>query len=300
MHRTETHSYKVTPDGEIHIDLHWNPGQGGQSVLLWLHGGMLMIGSRQVVHPQQLELYVKAGYVVAAADYRLAPEAKLASIIEDIQDAYRWLRETGPELVPLDPEWIGVVGHSAGGYLTLMAGLCLEPRPRALVSFYGYGDIIGDWYSQPDSYYNTYAPVSEAEARGNIGHAVLTGTDFDSDLAGQRWNFYLYCRQNGLWPLEVSGHDPQDESDWFRPYCPAYNATPEFPPTMLIHGEDDTDVPVEQSIQMAEALAQQGVEHVLQILPGQPHGFDGKGLGDTVVVDTFSRILGFLDRHLRQ
>ena len=53
------------------------------------------------------------------------------------------MREKGPDLFQADPHRIAVIGRSPGGYLTLMAGFCLNPRPQALVAFYGYGDIAG-------------------------------------------------------------------------------------------------------------------------------------------------------------
>ena len=48
--------------------------------------------------------------------------------------------------------------------MALMAGFVLKPRPKALVSFYGYGDIAGEWYSRPDPFYNRQAPVPKEEA----------------------------------------------------------------------------------------------------------------------------------------
>jgi dipeptidyl aminopeptidase/acylaminoacyl peptidase len=192
-----------------------------------------------------------------------------------------------------------VIGHSAGGYLTLMAGFCVEPRPRALVSFYGYGDIIGEWYSRPDPFYRQSPLVTEAEAYETIGQQVLTGTRHEDAFAQYRYRFYLYCRQQGLWPQEVGGHDPDREAAWFRPYCPLHNISADYPPVLLLHGDQDSDVPVEQSIQMAAALQAQGVEHELRVLPGQPHGFDGQGPGDPVVAAAFEAVLAFLDRHLR-
>ncbi len=213
-----------------------------------------------------------------------------------LRDVYTWLRQTGPEVAAIDPERIAVIGHSAGGYLTLMAG-GLEPRPRALVAFYGYGDIIGPWYSQPDPFYCGYPAVPEAEARANVGQEVLTGMSFDSELAGRRWRSYLYYRQRGLWPQEVGGHDPHKEADWFRPYCPLQTVTPDYPPTLLLHGDEDTDVPVEQSRLMAQALAAQGVAQELRILPGQPHGFDGKGMDNPLVAEVFEQALAFLSQH---
>ena len=126
-------------------------------------------GSRQGFKPRQVDLYLHAGYTVISIDYRLAPESKLPDIIEDLQDAFLWIRGSGPGLLAIDPQRIAVVGHSAGGYLALMSGCCIQPRPKAIVSFYGYGDIVGDWYSKPDPFYCSQPTVSEKDS----GRAVL-------------------------------------------------------------------------------------------------------------------------------
>ena len=298
MNSKETYSYKTVADCEIRADVYRPAGDAIRPCILWLHGGALIFGSRETISPEQVTIYLEAGYTVVAVDYRLAPEAKLESIIEDIQDAYRWLRETGPELFLIDRERIAVIGHSAGGYLTLMTGFCVEPRPRALVSFYGYGDIIGSWYSRPDPFYRQVPLVPVEEAYENVGANVITGTLFEGSLAEKRYRFYLYCRQQGLWLQEVAGHDPDREANWFAPFCPVRNVTPDFPPTLLIHGDQDTDVPVQQSVLMMDTLKRHGVPHELAILPDRPHGFDSQGTGDPVVAAVFSQALGFLERHV--
>lgn len=106
---------------------------------------------------------------------------KLPEIITDLEDAFRWLREKGPAL-HLDLERLAVTGGSAGGYLTLMAGLRVQPRPRALVAYWGYGDVDGDWYTKPSEDYRKQSLASEAEARRGVGGAVITGIEPGIDM----------------------------------------------------------------------------------------------------------------------
>ena len=73
--------------------------------------------------------------MLVSIDYRLAPEVKLPAIIEDLKDAFTWIREKGPPLFHANPEKLVVSGGSAGGYLALMSGICVEPRPTALVAY---------------------------------------------------------------------------------------------------------------------------------------------------------------------
>jgi acetyl esterase/lipase len=299
MIRKQTLAYKPASGTDIHADVYRPDGASPLPGILWLHGGGLIFGDRTAIAPDQLERYLGAGFVVVSADYRLAPETKLDVIIEDLQDAYAWVRHQGPSRFGIDRDRISVVGHSAGGYLTLMSGFRVDPRPRALVSFYGYGDIVGSWYSRPDPHYCREPEVPQRDARRAVRSTAITGVPFDSPAAARRWRFYLYCRQHGLWPREVAGHDPEEEPSWFEPYCPLRSVGPDYPPTMLIHGDRDTDVPFEQSMLMARELERQGLEHELLALEGRGHRFDGVGLSEPLVAAVFDRVLSFLKTHSR-
>ena len=237
--------------------------------IVWIHGGALICGGRSGMAPYQLERYLSAGFTVISIDYRLAPETKLPSIIEDLQDAFQWVREEAPALFAIDPDRIAVVGHSAGGYLAQMAGFCVNPPPKAIVSFYGYGDIIGPWYSQPDPYYSSQGMIPLDKATESVGVLPVSNGDCDNRIL-----FYFYCRQHGLWPQEVAGKDPHSDPDWFSRFCPLQNVTGRYPPTLLVHGDQDTDVPYEQSVMMAAALETHQVDHQLLTLVGRGHVFD--------------------------
>ena len=294
----QTYIYKTVGDCQIKADFYLLPGDEVRPAILWIHGGALIMGRREFVPRDQLARYLDAGFALVSIDYRLAPETKVKGIIEDIQDAYAWLRAEGPRLFKIDPDRIAVIGNSAGGYLTLMTGFCVKPRPKALVAFYGYGDIAGEWYSRPDPFYCKRPAVPKEEAYKAVGGPVV------SEVIGpnQRGRFYLYCRQNGLWPKEVTGHDPDAEPRAFDPFCPVRNVTADYPPTLLLHGDRDTDVPYQQSVQMAEALKRQGVEHELITVANGGHGFDGAngGLKDPANAKRFDRVLDFLKRHTAQ
>ena len=244
-------------------------GDEVRPVIVWIHGGALISGTRNGPDLEQRRRYLQAGYVVVSIDYRLAPETKLKGIIEDVQAAFQWVREQGPTLYKIDPKKVAVIGHSAGGYLTLMTGFAVEPRPQALIPFYGYGDITNEWYSKPDPFYLKQPRVTKEEAFKSVGTKETTGP--------RQTKFYLYCRQNGLWPKEVAGFDPEKEPRAFDRFCPIRNVTKDYPPTLLLHGDKDTDVPHQQSVDMAAELKKHGVVHEFISMKGYGHGFDGKG-----------------------
>ena len=293
----ETCVYKTTPHCDIHLDVYRETSVPRPTpVIVWIHGGALIGGSRNGKKGTKIEpferWYISEGYTVVSIDYRLAPETKLPLIIEDVEDALKWVREKGPDCMAIDPDRLGVVGHSAGGYLALMTGT-FSPLPQAVVSFYGYSDIIGDWLSKPDPYYCQQPLVSQEEAyRGVQGPPVTqayqrSGTN----------KFYLYCRQNGLWPKEVGGRDPEEDPSFFRPYRPHLNISREYPPTLCLHGDQDTDVPYQQSVLMAEELTSAGIENELVLIEGGGHGFEG--LNDPNAPYVWKKVKAFLRKHLR-
>jgi dipeptidyl aminopeptidase/acylaminoacyl peptidase len=106
--------------------------------------------------------------------------------------------------------------------------------------------------------------VTKYDALQSVGKQVVS-----EDPDGDRGPFYLYTRQQGSWPVEVTGHDPDQEPDAFHPFCPVRNITDEYPPTLLLHGDEDTDVPHEQSVLMRAKLERYGVDHDMISLTGQ-------------------------------
>ncbi|MCJ8331635.1 MAG: prolyl oligopeptidase family serine peptidase, partial [Lentisphaeria bacterium] len=83
----------------------------------------------------------------------------------------------------------------------------------------------------------------------------------------------------------------------FTPYCPLQNVAADFPPTLLLHGENDTDVPYEQSVLMAAEFAKHGVEHAFVSIPDGAHGFDW-AMDKPLVKDAFQDVLKFLNKHM--
>src|SRR4051794_38417841 len=102
--------YKTVDNCLIYADVYRSPHPTGASIL-WVHGGMLMAGSRDNLPAAQMQRYVDAGYTVVSVDYRLAPETKLEAIISDIQSAYDWMREFGAREFGIDPDRIAVMGN---------------------------------------------------------------------------------------------------------------------------------------------------------------------------------------------
>lgn len=291
----ETHVYKTADGIQLKADVHHPSGTDQVPALIWIHGGGLMMGSRVMASytplRTQLHRYLQAGFAVIAIDYRLAPETKLDSIIQDVRDAIRWIRSEAASL-HIDDHRLVLIGHSAGAYLALLAGL--TEKMRAIVSWYGYGEISGEWYTEPDPYYLSMKPVDKNEALASVGNTPIVESPFPT----RRYTFYVYCRQQGLWPSVVTGFDWKEKARDLTRYSVLRQATESFPPTLFLHGSADLDVPYSESERLAERLKQLGVSHKLLILPGKGHGFDEHLLTDTGVSAAFDTVITFLRLHI--
>ena len=292
----KTYTYKTVGEVPIRADVYRADDSRVIPAVIWLHGGALIVGSRSAVPRQLLDLCRREGFALVSLDYRLAPEVKLPAIVQDVEDAFGWLGEQGPKRLRIDPARMVVTGGSAGGYLTLTTGFRVKPRPVALVAYWGYGDVDGDWYTKPSEYYRKQVPpVGKEEAYRAVGGGVLTGTEGEGQKA--RGRFYLYLRQNGLWTKEVTGFDPDKDRQALDAYCPVRNVSRVYPPTLLIHGTEDTDVPYEQSAAMSKELSRHKVPHELITVKGAGHGLAG---GDKKLVgEAHERAAAFIRRHLK-
>ncbi len=294
----ETYSYLAEGGCDLKADVYSPPRNTATPAILWIHPGGLITGGRDWLDSDQLAIYLEAGYTVVAIDHRLAPEHKLETIISDVEAAYAWLVAEGPARFNIDPARVAIVGHSAGGYLALLAGYRVEPLPKALVAFYGYGDLTGEWATQPSADHSARERISHADAlralEGSERNCVPTGS-----ARQNRFEYYVYLRQQGTWPLEVTGHDPKTEVAWFHSYEPVKNVTSDYPPTMLLHGRADRDVPFDRSALMVEKLESHGVESEWVTHSGWGHVFDQAGTQDPAVKQAFDMVIAFLDTHVR-
>jgi len=282
--------YKQDDQFTIKADFYRTNGENAP-VVVYIHGGGLVWGTREEISEDMIKLYTDNGIALYSIDYRLAPKTRLPDILEDVQDALHWIESEGPKQFSIDPKKIAVVGSSAGGFLALSTGT-FPRKPRAIVSFYGYGDIIGAWATSPSKFYCQKDMVPKELAQKLISDNVMTEASIE-----QRFLYYVYARQQGTWIQEITGVDPSVHKDALSKFCPKQNITKDFPPTLLLHGTKDTDVPYEQSVFMRAALLKEQVETKLITIPNGEHVFD-RDFHDPIVQDALKQVIEFLQNHL--
>jgi acetyl esterase/lipase len=103
------------------------PSSKRSRVVLYLHGGGYVLGSRRTHRELAARIAEAAQARVLVLDYRLAPEHPFPAAVEDATEAYRWLRAQG-----VAARSIAIAGDSAGGGLTLATLLALRDAGAVL------------------------------------------------------------------------------------------------------------------------------------------------------------------------
>ena len=242
------------------------PHEEPRPAVVLIHGGGMWTGSRaHMEHPaQQL---TRAGYVAFSVDYRLVDAADTSPItrgpirhrwpaqLDDVQRAVRWVRAHATEY-GIDPMRVGAFGWSAGGQLAALLGT-RDTR-------------------------DADAPLASYPSRV----ACVVDLAGDVDLGA-------YTQPPALQEvIALLGGSPQEVPERYRDASPLSWIDGRTTPFLVVHGDQDDVVPIEQSWRLVAALRAAGVKVQYVELAGAGH----EDLGwDRVGPPT----LAFLDHHLR-
>ena len=282
------------PSGEVHIDnIIYSCDAGYRPLMLDLrlpaatatgkpvplvimvHGGGWVFGSRRRQAPNLYEhnvvgRIIDAGYALAIIDYRLAREAKFPAQILDVRAAVRWLRAHA-EGFNIDPARVALWGESAGAHLVTMAAFATKNPEATSGEFFDVPDTVQaivEWYGPaditsllPEGAANMVEVGSEETVQGSEHPVVVAVTN-------SRWS-----------AAEMS---------------PITYVRADVPPIFIAHGRDDTQVPVEQSRQLAAALEKAGANVTYREADGD-HVFVGSTEFDVVIEEAIAFLTRILD-----
>jgi acetyl esterase/lipase len=223
------------------MDLYFpSTGSGPYPVVVWIHGGGWLIGNKD---NSPREVLLDNGIAVASINYRLSKEAIFPAQEEDCFGALQYLRTHAREL-NIDPNEIGLWGASAGGHLVALVGIKSSigsPNGTAPVK------AICDWCGPADI--RTLAAQSKPDCP--LHH--------DTPDAVEKLLLGGTIEEKKTLAVEAS---------------PTAFAHGNCPPILIMHGDADDIVPVEQSLDLSKALKSAGAPHVdMVVLPGSGHNF---------------------------
>ena len=215
---------------------------GGCPVLLQIHGGAWMFGSKNEQGLPLMNYLASQGWICFAINYRLAPSQPFPTQLEDCKKALQWIRREGKEY-GANPEFVAVSGGSAGGHLAAMVGMTGESALfsdgsgdtsiQAMVPFYGLYDLV---------------------PRGEQPNDELV-----ISLLNQR----------------LFHQSPEQNPELWESACPINYLEQPLPPAMVIHGQIDSLVPLSTAQKFVAQLSAKSTNPVVYLeLPGTEHSFD--------------------------
>lgn len=263
------------------------------------------------------------GIAFISADYRLLCPCTGLDQIDDVQALFRFLsgdvNSHLPQGLSINPSKIALAGVSAGGYIASLAALYAEPRPVAMLNYFGMGgDLLADYmiavrtpefiaksgWGNPSEEevlaLGKLVPIAEdpmvfnpatKQMRSKLGRLTLFEWNVNRGAILDR-----LVGEEGI--SEQLRKQPYDEravalSSSARKLFPQLHIDKNFPPTYLAHGDEDTLVLLSESEHMYRQLQHAGVRSELHVVPGAGHGFrSASGGGLAAGVDEVNR-LGF-------
>ena len=233
------------------VDIYMPPREAGpKPLILFIHGGGWVGGHTRhsgalADFPATLAALAAEGFVVASLEYRLAAEAPFPAQLQDARAALRFLKGNAGHY-GIDPARVGVWGGSAGGHLAAFTALScgvtsLDADGAQAPQGSECVQAAAIWYGVFD-----FAALAAGRPDGRDGAAALL----------------LRC-EKGCAPGAYAKASPLTYLD------------PRDPPFLLIHGEDDSVVPVSQSHLAEQRMREAGVPVEAIYIPGVNHSFIG-------------------------
>jgi len=229
--------------------------------------------------------FLDRGYTVFAVVHGSQPKYTIPEILEDMHRAVRYIRHHARDY-DVDPGKLGIYGGSAGGHLSLMQGTAgNDGNPKAK-------DEV-DRESSRVQAVACFFPPTDFLNYGKEGEVAIGG----GTLKDFRAPFdYHELMRNSVQPGRKGTFVPvTDEGKVVaitKMISPKYHASKDDPPTLIIHGDADLLVPIQQAKLMIAALEENGVEAELVVRKGASHGWAKLG-------DDLELFADWFDKHLR-
>ncbi|MFM8273177.1 MAG: prolyl oligopeptidase family serine peptidase [Gemmata sp.] len=222
--------------------------------------------------------FVNRGYTVFAVTHGSQPKFTVPEVLEDMHRAVRFIKANAKRY-NVDPEKLGIAGGSAGGHLSLMQGCA--PRPANRDS----KDPVEQFSSKVAAVACFYPPTDFLNY-GKEGEIALgSGT-----LRNFRPPFDFWEREKGTNKLVVIA-DEERRKEIGKAISPVYHASKDSAPALIIHGDADTLVPIQQAELIIAKLKGNNVPCELAVRKGAAHGGPAFANDAKTLADWFDKYL---------
>jgi acetyl esterase/lipase len=242
------------------LDLYLPHGTRQPPLIVWVHGGAWRSGDKSSMPLQAL---LRDGFTVASVEYRLTTIARFPAQVHDLKAAIRFLRAKASEW-KLNPERIAIAGASAGGHLAALVGVS---NGNSLLE-----GKVGNYLDQS----------SDVQAIVSFFGASNLQTILD-----QSTPHGLGVRIPALQLL--LGGQPEEKVELARLASPVAHVDAHDPPLLLLHGDQDPQMPINQSHELQGLYRALGLPVQFEVVHGGAHG--GKKFFDEPQLKLVSRFL---------
>lgn len=275
VQRTEDVVYGRKFGMALTLDIFQPAQPNGSGLLFLVNGGWLSSKATPLmvtIRPDDYAVYLSRGYTVFAVVTSSQPKFAIPEQMGDVQRAVRFVRGNAAKF-GISPNRLGVLGSSSGGQLAL--SIATRGGPGKLDS----PDPIERESSNVQAVFCFFPPTDFL----NYGGPGISGVG-----------------QGPLAPLQVAfgpqGLTPEGREILGREISPIYFVTSKLPPTLIIHGDADNVVPLQQSESFVERAIKVNADAIeLIIRPGKGHGW-GDFWRSSEDVTAFA---DWFDQHLR-
>ncbi|MDB4500637.1 DUF1080 domain-containing protein [Akkermansiaceae bacterium] len=233
-------------------------------LVVWIHGGGWQKGTKEFFHAQPEVL--KNGFALASVNYRLTNHAQFPAQIHDCKAAIRYLRAHA-SIYGIDPEQIGVWGSSAGGHLVALLGTSADVKELE-------GDLgVSGVSSRVQAVCDYFGPSDLVEMGKNPFRGGVEGDAEKSPIS------------------KLLGGAIHSDLEKARQASPVTYISADDPPFLILHGDQDPLVPLEQSTEFDRLLKEAEVSSAFLLREGKGHRFFNSPEEVEAVVNFFKKTL---------
>jgi len=237
-------------------------GANGAAVVFMVSGGWVSNYSPPQQMAERFKNLLDKGFTVIALRHGGSPKYVIPEIVADVRRGIRFIRFNAKQW-GIDANRLGVLGGSAGGHLSLMIGTASDN---------GDANAKEDFMKESDRVASVVAYFPPVDLRP-IVRGVGAANDGSIISRFPALNF---------------------EKEKAADYSPITFVTPDDPPTLLIHGDKDSLVPIINSQTIYDAFKKNRVKTNFVTIPGADHGFQGEDAkrASALMVAWFEQTLG--------
>jgi len=257
--------YAIVDGKELKLDLYLPSKAVTQGLLVWVHGGAWRGGTKDGVP----KVFPENGIPTASIEFRQSTEARFPAQIHDIKAAIRFLRAKASTW-GYAADRIVVAGSSSGGHLAALVGVTnshaeLEGK-------------VGDYLQ----YSSSVQGILDYFGASNLTTILAQSTPFGLNMRKPALELLL-------------GSQPEQNSVLAKLASPVFHVDATDPPLLLLHGEQDPQMPISQSHELTGAYKNARLDVTFEVVYGAAHG------GDAFYTEERLRLaLNFLSSNLKK